>query len=345
VPGRSPRRLAVLGAWHVHAKDYAREAAAHPGVDLAVVWDPDGERGRAFAAEWGAAFEPDLRAVLARAGEDLHGAVVTTATRDHEEVIPAALQAGLPVFAEKVLAPSRDGAERIAAVARETGLPLHVSLPRLAFGTTRAARGVVDAGDLGRVTHGRVRVAHNGAAPTAEQPAGWLPARFFDPSEAAGGALIDLGAHPLYLLRELLGMPADVAASYGFATGRAVEDHAVVVLRYADGALGVAETGFVSAGPFTELEVNGTEGNLLLSPHDGVLRLRRRGGPWEEVAVPADGPTPFESWVARLPERRPDPANLAAALDLSALAEAANRSAAAGRPVAVPGPGVGQDRR
>jgi predicted dehydrogenase len=336
----SPLPIAILGAWHVHARDYAREAAAHPAVDLVAVWDDDAARGQAFAGEWGTAFAPDLDGLLTGAMGGLAGVVVTTATTAHETVIPAALRAGLPVFTEKVLAPTRAGAERIAAAARETGLPIHVSLPRLSFGTTTAARDIVASGVLGRVTHARVRVAHNGAAPTPEQPDGWLPARFFDPAAAAGGALIDLGAHPLYLLRELLGMPESVQAAYGFATGRPLEDHAVVVLRYGDGpaagALGVAETGFVSAGPFTALEVNGTEGNLLLSPHDGALRLRRRGGPWEAVPVPPDGPTPFVAWVALLPERRQDPANLAAALDLSALAEAANRSAAGGRPVPLP---------
>lgn len=336
-----PLRIALLGAWHVHAKDFAREAREHPAVALAAVWDADAAAGREAAAAFGAPFAPSLDALLARAGAAgaarLDGAVVTTATADHAAVIPAALRAGLPVLTEKVLAPTRAGAARIAAVARETGTPLHVALPRLALGTTTAAREAIAAGALGRVTHARVRIAHNGAAPTAEQPAGWLPARFFDPAAAGGGALIDLGAHPLYLLRDLLGMPEAVSASFGFATGRAVEDHAVATLRYANGALGVAETGFVSAGPFTALEVNGTEGNLLLSPHDGVLRLRRRGEAWRELPVPPDGPTPFAAWAAMLPARGHDPANLAAALDLSSLAEAAYRSAAEGRPAPVPG--------
>ena len=94
----------------------------------------------------------------------------------------------------------------------------------------------------------RCRLAHDGAVGD-----GWLPPQFFDPVEAGGGALVDLGCHPVYLTRLFLGgMPETVSAVYGHVTGRAVEDNAVVTMRHATGAVAIAETGFVTPrSPFS----------------------------------------------------------------------------------------------
>jgi 1,5-anhydro-D-fructose reductase (1,5-anhydro-D-mannitol-forming) len=49
--------------------------------------------------------------------------------------------------------------------------------------------------------------------------------------------------------------------------------------------------------------------------------------------VPADGGSPFGRWVELSTEGKTDAKNVRAALELSALAEAANLSAREGRPV------------
>lgn len=330
-------RIAILGFWHVHAKDFireAREARQDPEVEIVAGWDPDEAFGREQAAAFGLPFEPDLGALLARA--DLDGAIVTTGTTRHVPVIAAALRAGKHVLSEKVLAPTRAEAAALAALAGETGRVLHVSLFRRAHGSTRAIREAIAAGALGAPTHARVRVAHDGAVAGPDRPGGWLPARFYDASASGGGATIDLGAHPLYLLHDFLGMPSEVLSVYGRVTGRGVEDHSIVTLRYPNDVLATAETGFVSAGPFTSIEINGTRGNLHLCPADGALRVRAEpGGSWQTVALPDDGPSPFRRWLGLLPGAAADVETLDAAVALSALAEAANRSAAEGRPVRV----------
>ena len=64
--------------------------------------------------------------------------------------------------------------------------------------------------------------------------------------------MIDLGCHPMYLSSLFLGMPESVTASYGYVTGREVEDNAVVTLNYANGSIGIVEAGFVNRfSPFT----------------------------------------------------------------------------------------------
>ena len=95
-------RLAVLGCWHVHAKDYAEEARDHPDLDLVAVWDPDLGVARSFGSKYQLRAAEDLPSLLAR--PDIDGVIVTTATRDHEAVITTAAEAGKHVFTEKVQA-------------------------------------------------------------------------------------------------------------------------------------------------------------------------------------------------------------------------------------------------
>jgi 1,5-anhydro-D-fructose reductase (1,5-anhydro-D-mannitol-forming) len=251
-----PTRVAVLGFWHVHAPDYAREVREHPDTEQVAAWDPESPRGTAGAAELGVEFVADLDRLLAR--DDIDAVTITTATDQHRDVILAAVRAGKHVFTEKLLAPTVAECEELVDAAREHDVALVVSLPHLATSTTRTIRRLLEDGKLGRVTYARVRMAHNGWI------AGWLPERFADPKAAIGGALTDLGCHPIYLLQHLLGpRPASVSATYTSVTGKPVEDNASVALGYADGAIGVAEASFVTTPGSFAVEVRGTAGSLL----------------------------------------------------------------------------------
>jgi 1,5-anhydro-D-fructose reductase (1,5-anhydro-D-mannitol-forming) len=260
------------------------------------------------------------------------GVVVTTPTVAHREVIPAAARAGKHIFAEKVIAPTLGEAREVVEEVEEAGVTFVISLPRLYAGYTQAIREASAGGAIGEPTYLRVRVSH-GALPSAANPHGWLPERFFDPRQSAGGFTIDFGAHPLYLLAHLLGMPEEVSAVYGRFTGRAVEDHSVVTMLYPNGALAVAEASFLgSSAPFL-VEAHGTEGSLLYDPSGGLRTRRRNAERWSAAQVCADGRSPFGRWVELSSAGRTDPENVRAALELSALAESANLSAHEGRPV------------
>lgn len=324
-------RVAILSFWHVHARDYAREAEEHPGAEIVAIWDEDADRGRSEAASRNVDFHEVLDDVLAR--DDVDGVVVTTPTVSHREVIPAAARAGKHVFTEKVIAPTLREAEDIVSETERAGITFLVSLPRLYAGYTREISEVLAEGRLGRVAYLRTRVSHDGALPQEGNPGGWLPDRFFDAHQSAGGVTIDFGAHPLYLLARLLGMPDDVRATYGRFTGRGVEDHSVVTMRYPSGAIGVAEASFVgSSVPFL-IEAHGTDGSLLYDPDDG-LRLRRTGAAgWARHETPPGGPSPFRRWVDLASRGETDAENVRAALNLSALAEATNLSALEDRAV------------
>jgi len=329
-------RVAILSFWHVHAQDYAQQAAEHPDTEIVAIWDDVPERGRLASQQWGCTYEESLSTLLAR--QDIDAVVVSTPTSQHRDVITAAARAGKHVFTEKVLASTQNEANEILAAIAKSGVKLTISLPRLNNGSTQVIQKILADGQLGDLTQVRCRLSHSGALSSVESPSGWLPERFYNLEQSAGGAMIDLGCHPMYLTRLFLGMPQSVTARYGYVTGREVEDNAVAVLSYPNGALGIVETGFASrCSPFT-IELHGTEGSLLYGMPEGEFRLRSSrvpgaGDQWISIDDQPALPSSFHQWVGHIQNGTTATANIQIALDLTLLMEAANRSAHSGQTI------------
>ena len=327
-------QLALLSFWHVHAKDYLQDAAQHPDTKVVAVWDEIYERGQHEAEKRGLQVYQHLDDLLSR--PDIDGVIVTTPTHMHEAVMVAAAKAKKHIFTEKVLAPAKTAALTILNAAQEHNIKLCVSLPRLYHGYTQAIKGLIDQGALGDVSYARVRLAHDGAVSTPQNPEGWLPAHFYKAEQACGGALIDLGCHPVYLLQEFLGRPQSVQATFGYFTQRAVEDQAVVTLGFADGVIGVAETGFVSGQAPIQIEVQGSSGRVYYGFGDEKLTIYQRETPQDvNIDLPKDLATPFELWVAQIREGADGSHNLAHATTLTEVMEAAYVSAQQNRTIAL----------
>ncbi len=322
----TPLSVAVLSFWHVHAADYSRSTQRHPDTTLVAVWDDDETRGRAGAADFGVEYTSELDALLAR--EDIDAVIVTTATVQHHEIMMKAIAAGKHIFTEKLLAPTVEQAEELIEAAAERGIALVVSLPRLYEGHTKAVADTIASGKLGELTYTRVRLAHNGWV------AGWLPERFADKESAIGGALTDLGCHPVYLTQLFLGSaPETVTANYAHVTGREVEDNAVVTVGYANGAIGVIEASNVTTPGAYTVEIRGTEGSLISG--FGSTKILAKGNQfdpenWIELEVPANGTDAFGQWVGHIQSGTTAGENLRAAVELTRLVVAANASAEAG---------------
>ncbi len=320
-------KLALLGFWHVHAGDYYNDAAANPDTEVVMAWDDNAVRGKTRAPQLrkDLKFVESLEDVLA---SDIDGVIVTTSTNIHPEVLIATAQAGKHIFTEKVIAATLKDTNAILSAVNKNKVKLTVSLPRLNAGYTQAIQKIIKEGSLGQLTQTRVRLSHNGALPNEQNQNGWLPEHFYNAAEATGGAMIDLGCHPMYLTRLFLGMPDAVSANYGYVTKRDVEDNAVATLHYANGAVGIVEAGFVNRHSPFAIEVHGTEGSLLYSTHDNKLLLRTGSSDkWQKVRQPKEKPKAFDQWVKAIQKNRITHENIALAKDLSVLMEAANLSA------------------
>ena len=256
-------KVAILSSWHVHAAGYTKQFQNRADAQVTCVWDEDPAKGKTFAEGFKADFEPDLDKLLARG--DVDAVCVNAPTNMHREVMVKAANAGKHIFTEKVLALTIEDCQAIKEAVEKNGVKFCISFPHRTMPHNLFAKKVVDEKLLGQVTLFRVRNAHNGSS------AGWLPPHFYDEEQCGGGAMIDLGAHPMYLVRWLMGKPAEMASAFTKVTDHAVEDNAVSIMKYADGAIAISETGFVSgASPFM-LEIYGTDGTLLINGKDVAL--------------------------------------------------------------------------
>lgn len=290
--------IAVLSAWHVHAEEYARTLQHQPGIRVCCLWDDDPARGRQMAALLNIPFEENLLRVLRDPGVD--GVQVTTQTSLHTKLMVEAARAGKHIFTEKVLAITPGEAEEAARAVKESGIRFAISFPHLFRPALMKARDILSSGQLGALGYARVRNAHDGAT------AGWLPERFYDPDACGGGAMMDLGAHPMYTLLWLLGEPDEVRSTFTKVTGKAVEDNAVSLLRYPDGAIAVSETSFISSHhPYT-LELSGSLGTLLVQEDRLYLATEATQGKLQEVKdLPAAPPPPLVQWAQTLTGEKP----------------------------------------
>lgn len=325
--------IGVISFWHVHAWDYVKQAQEHEDTYIAAVWDEDVDRGKKAADSLGVPFFTSLNELLAQKNVD--AVIVDAPTSMHREVMVAAAKAGKHIFTEKVIAPTVKEVNEIISEVEQRQLKLTVSLPRLNDGYTLSIQELLSQGLLGEITYVRVRLSHNGAL------AGWLPDHFYSLEQCAGGALIDLGCHPMYLTRLFLSQEVTgVSANFGYITSKEVEDNAVVTLFTKSGAIGVVEAGFVNShSPFT-IEVHGTEGTLLFGTPEEKLLLKTNkatgaSSSWTEITLEDNRKGAFHQWIGHLQNDTRADDNIQIATELTALVESANRSAKEGRVVAL----------
>lgn len=289
------KNFAMLGRWHVHADGYAREINTLPECRITRVWDADEEQAKAWAKELDCVAS-SVEEILA--DTSIEGVLICCATNEHTDLLIRACESGKAVFTEKVLTLKTEDAQTVREAVMANNTRFAISFPHFSEPGTQFALNAARSGKLGTVNYARVRKAHNGSL------ANWLPPHFYDPVACGGGAMIDLGAHPMYLLCAILGDPVAVQSTFTDMTGRGVEDNAVSLLQFKNGAIGVSETGFVSVGyPFT-IELGGTEGSLLMRGKQVSWCCSETENQWVYAETLPDAlPSPLAQWaLAEKPE-------------------------------------------
>lgn len=281
--------IAIISYWHVHAEGYTKEIIDKSSSKVTAIWDEDFDRGMKYANQFGVKFYQNYDELLA--DENIDGVAITSPTSLHKELILKALHAGKKVFSEKVLALTNADCLEIKEALTKQGTDLTLSLVKKCDREFLFTKKMVESGALGQITYVRMRNVHNGST------GNWLPAHFYNEEQCGGGAMIDLGAHPMYLLNWLLGEPKTAQSVFSDVTNRRVEDNAVTILEFENGAIGVSETGFVSVYNPMTLEISGTEGCLLV--RNGVsYATKQTEGKWLTVEdLPAALPSPVVQWA------------------------------------------------
>ena len=259
-------RVAMLSKWHVHAAGYARDILSTGKAEIVAVWDENIQRGKDWAQDLNVNFEADLDTLLAR--KDIDAVICCTPTTMHDEVLVKAANAGKHIFTEKALSTTVEGCKRIADAVKTNGVTFTISYPQLFNKSTKFIKSYIDSGKLGTVTTVRIRNAHSGVSN------GWLPEYWFEEKDAGGGAMMDLGCHPMYQLAALCGKPKRISALFNSPLGSKVDENAVSIIEFENGIIGISETGFDSFSSPHRIEVYGTEGTII--EQDWKLSIRTR---------------------------------------------------------------------
>ncbi|MFF7472561.1 Gfo/Idh/MocA family oxidoreductase [Streptomyces sp. NPDC008092] len=277
--------VAVVGfGWmgRVHSQAYQRVGHHFPqlGVrpELVTVAEEVPGRAEEAAAQFGfLGTSRDWRDVAA--DPRVHAVSITAPNFLHREIGVAMAEAGKHIWIEKPVGLTAEDARAVADAVAKAGVRGTVGFNYRNAPAVAHARELIASGELGTVTHVRVRLFSDYAA----HPDGALTWRY-ERARGGGGVLGDLASHGVDLARFLLGdiealaadtavfiperaRPTGATAGHTLATGGELgqvenEDYVNCLLRFASGARGVLEACRVSVGEQNNygFEVHGTRG-------------------------------------------------------------------------------------
>ena len=122
----------------------------------------------------------------------------------HEPVTNAVLNSGRHAYCEKPMAGSYADALSMYETARKTGKKLHIQLALLYEDAAKAAKRLIDAGDLGKIYHIRSCGFRRRGRPFVD---GYATKEFVNSHTASHGALFDMGVYRISQLLYLAGLP------------------------------------------------------------------------------------------------------------------------------------------
>jgi predicted dehydrogenase len=271
--GRRALRLGCIGAGGVFQSKYLpallRLRVLWEPVELVAVADPAREQVEKVRRLWPVRWYADHRQMLAR--EDLDAVLVLSADEGHAEQAAAALATGCPVLVEKPLARSLKDAEELCRLADDRGLPLMAVANKRWSPPYRQAKRLLDRGVVSdpALFAGKFTLGYD----------------YVDLLESGTIHLFDLARYFLgdvgSVLCQGVRRRGDRRRPYPF-------DHAVVVLSFRSGALGVVHTSSdaLSFQPWERVEVFGRKAWFHVEDQRTLTLYAEETGPaktWEPV--------------------------------------------------------------
>lgn len=237
--------IAVMGAGLIGRRHIAHILASD-GAALHGVIDPT-EAGRRQALEAGVPWYSDLAGLLAAGRPD--GLVIATPNQLHVEHGLAAIAAGIPVLIEKPIADDLARGQQLVEAGERAGVPVLTGHHRRHNPMIAHAKSIIEAGRIGKIVSVHAFF--------------WLmkPDSYFDMSwrrqPGAGPVLLNF-IHDIDLLRHLCG---EIESVQAFATRdirkHDVDETCVVILRFANGALGTVNLSDTVVAPWSWEQTTG----------------------------------------------------------------------------------------
>ena len=244
----------MISAWH------AAGINAHPDGRLVAVASRSRDRAERFAAEHGCAVVSDWHELIRR--DDIRAVCICTPSGLHAEQSIAAACAGKHVLVEKPMATTLRGCDEMIRAARDNGVKLGVIFQKRTDKAPNRIKKAVEEGVFGTIFFGDASIKY------------WRNQVYYDSGDwrgtwefDGGGCTINQGIHGIDLLLHIMGEVESIYAKTDtVAHDIEVEDIAVALMRYRNGAYGRLQTATaVNPGQGIHIEINGTLGTAHLS--------------------------------------------------------------------------------
>ncbi len=257
--------FAIIGAGNI-AGIHAAAIRGTPDAELVAVVTRNPERGRTFVAEHGGTWYADYREALKRPVVD----VVTLCT-PHDLHAPMAIQAaaaGKHVLCEKPMARTIAECDEMMAACERAGVTLGIVFQGRFEPLSKKLKADLEAGRLGKLlwtSSNTVWYRSDDYYRSGAWRGTW--------AHEGGGVLINQAIHAIDMLLWLSGMPNRVTAQMRTLNHQIeVEDAAMAILEYPNGALGLIQaTTDAFPGYAERLEFYGTNGGVVYHKSQGKL--------------------------------------------------------------------------
>jgi predicted dehydrogenase len=156
--------------------------------------------------------------------------------------------------------------------------------------------------------------------------------------DACGGAMMDLGCHPMYTAAYLLGKPKHIVSMFNNSYApNSVDDNSVSVVEFENKAIAVLETSFISPFQANCFELLGTEGAIVSVGNEVKVRSNKfKEGWFTPDKLPEPLPMALRFWLDGIEKGTPIPFDLEKGIALTELLENAYISDKEQRIVTVP---------
>ncbi len=203
-----PVRVGVIGVGQI-GKHHLANYAKLPEAQVVAVADVNEAEAQRVAQQYGIPHAyKSFRDLLKH--EEIEAVDVALHNNLHAPVTLAAFAAGKHVYCEKPMAGSYADAATMYQAAQQAGRKLSIQMFTPFRKEVRAARQLIEAGQLGRLYHARSVGYRRRGRPYVD---GYGSAAFVQKEIAAGGALYDMGVYHIAGVLYLLGNPAALTIS------------------------------------------------------------------------------------------------------------------------------------
>lgn len=322
--------FAIVGCGHI-SKTHIAALKEIAGAKLTAVCDKSAERAQAVADAENVRAYGDIDKLLE--DKDVDAVIIMTASGMHADMGIKAARAHKHVIVEKPIDIKVDKARRLIGECKKNNVKLSCIFQHRFDADTMALKKAIEENKLGQLNSGCCHTKWYRGQEYYDE-VGWRGTKELD----GGGALINQSIHQLDLFQYLMG---EVEEVFGYAATRAhvridVEDVAMAVLKFKNGAMGILEANVCAYPGFvTRIDVCGSDGTVILE-NNTVQQWKLKNGE-EYVGTKTNLPhrIQLEDIVQAIKEDREPAVNGEEALKSLILVDAIYRSGQTGKPVKV----------